>query len=288
MDPVTTAPIESPSPTTAPLPNVRGAGPWRRLAQIVALLLVMAPAGGCGSSTSDESSSGAGETASTGAATGGSGESEGASEGGATDPGTSSSGGGSGSGCLPPTVEDDFSGGEVDPTRWMIDASTGMTIEVVDGRLVFAPIADFNNTRNVALRLLAAYDLTECATWVEVPRPLPQDVNGELFSVVGIDAQSRAIIRVLGPNIYFQVVIGDDVAEVWVPHDAAAHRWWRVRDEAGILYLETSSTGKDWTTQLEKSHALDLSAVTFSLAMHTSGINDTFDGPQFDNVNVRP
>jgi hypothetical protein len=257
---------------------------------------------GCGNGSSSDGSGGDGSggdesSADDGGTTGNGDDGDGGSggDGGGTadDDGGSDDDGGTGTGgtgsgpCFPPGIQDDFSDPELDTSLWTSIGAMGVVAEVVDERLTFTPTPGFDNTRTIMVRTVNPFDVSDCTSWVEVPRVLPPEVSGELTWSLQINDTDNAFIRVRRPNAQF-VVSTDEVFEEFVPFDEIAHRWWRFRDEAGVLYLETSPTGQDWTVQLEHGHAWDLSTARIGFNVIVNATTTEFDGPQFDNVNVLP
>jgi len=250
---------------------------------------------GCGDGSSSDGSGGDESGADDGGTSDGDGDGGSGGDGGGTadDDGGTGDGGGTGTGgtgtgpCFPPEIQDDFSDPELDTSSWTSIGAMGIVAEVVDERLTFTPTPGFDNTRTILVRSVDPFDLSECTTWVEVPRVLPPEVSGEVTWSLQINDQDNAFIRVRRPNVQF-VVSTDEVFEEFVPFDEAAHLWWRFRDEAGVLYLETSPTGYEWTVQLEHGHTWDLSAVRIGFNVIVSATTTEFDGPQFDNVNIFP
>jgi hypothetical protein len=197
-----------------------------------------------------------------------------------------SSNGGGPSSCS--ATQDDFAAPTLDPSKWQTFVQSG-TVEIVDERLTITPA----NVFQAVVRAETSFDLTGCSAWVEVPRALPPDALGEVvFSIeVTNEVQSGISIRhSSGSATQFAVVEDGNVASDAVPYDPVAHRWWRIRDDANVLHLETSPDGINFTPQLQQSHTLDLSVVRINLGGTGSSSNGTplVEGPQFDNVNLAP
>ena len=72
-----------------------------------------------------------------------------------------------------------------------------------------------------------------------------------------------------------------------LPYDADAHRWWRLREQAGQTYWEISADGVAWTTLLQLASPVPVSAVDVELGLSC----DNGCAPAtayFDNYNLPP
>jgi hypothetical protein len=132
------------------------------------------------------------------------------------------------------------------------------------------------------------FDLTDCATDLELPRQLPQEISGEVTWQIRVDDESYAFIRVRRPNLQFVAVSGIEIHENYISFDDAEHRWWRMRDDSGQLSLETSPDAETWTSHLDHPHSWDLTSVNISLGTIVNTLGGDFEGPQIDNVNRLP
>lgn len=187
--------------------------------------------------------------------------------------------------CGSPPLRDDFSSDQLDTARWRTVGFTGWTLELVDGRLSFTPLADHQNTRTGLLLPRDPFALQSCATWVEVPRVLPDDIRGEVSFSLTASGEAAGLIRYSSGTLLLMVSGGDSVM---LDYDATAHRWWRFREASGVLVLETSPDGLSWTDQVSGPPAADLGASVPGLNVIETTLSGVFVAPLFDNVNVRP
>lgn len=204
--------------------------------------------------------------------------------------GTGTSGGPAGDACVPDGVQDDFSEPELDLDAWSPIGVSGFDVEIVDGRLTFTPTPGFTNTRAGFVRTDGIIDFDGCTSWVEVPQ-LPGSrvpTASASWSVTSALGSSGAYIRVSGSNLTASVAFDADTEEATVPYDADAHRWWRIRDADGVLYVDASPDGSAWTVLIERAHSLDLTQARMSFYAGAQPGSGEFPGAQFDNVNVPP
>ncbi|MBW2456413.1 MAG: hypothetical protein JRI68_17970 [Deltaproteobacteria bacterium] len=252
-----------------------------RLHTLVAAAGVLA----CGSDTAtDSTSTSASTTTSTSSGAGGSGGAT------TTTTSTGGAGGSSNTPCFPAGLQDDFSGGSLDLTTWNTIGVMGFTVETLDDRLTFTPTAGYTNTRVAGVRSISTFDLTECTTWVEVPRMPPADFYSEVMWSLGVGAANDGgFMRVTqATDLQIWVDIDGDMQMETLTYDSAAHRWWRFRDTEGIIYLETSPDGADWTVRNQRAHSWDLNGARISFYANAAAGSGDFPGPQFDNLNVAP
>lgn len=183
--------------------------------------------------------------------------------------------------------QDDFSSDELLESKWRTVGFTGWTLEQVDGLLVWAPRVGHNNTRTGLLQSFDFFDLTGCSTWVEVVRALPMGHAGEV-SVSITAGQMQGSIRMRGGMLDFGISNELSSQNDMTAYSAVEHRWWRFREASGLLFIETSPDGREWSVQMEGEHNSDVSGAKLSINVIDTSLTDDFDPPQFDNVNVAP
>jgi hypothetical protein len=119
---------------------------------------------------------------------------------------------------------------------------------------------------------VSTYDLTDSQVTVEVPRVLRHVDGAETYLSIANTAGdrvdltvSRGVIhgsrRAAGTSAFTRL------AEL--PYDAAAHRWWRVREQRGTLYFEFSGDGRAWTVLAAVPTPFSLAAVRIDLTAGT-------------------
>lgn len=161
--------------------------------------------------------------------------------------------------------------GEVVPTASYPRFSTGTTAEVVK------------------------YSLTESHVHVEVPEVTPAGA-GTLSTTLQLEmpgpaggTNSLEILKQGTSLIARQLVAGVGYdTDVSVAYDAIAHRWWRIRHAAGIVYWEASPDKVTWTIirQGAPDAGLDLTAVSVAMVAGFYGTETTVGRALFDNLNL--
>ncbi len=182
-------------------------------------------------------------------------------------------------------LRDDFAGPTLDSTRWRTIGFTGWTPEIVDGRLTYTPLAGHANTRRGLVLSAQAFNMTGCSTAVEIARPLPAGISGEVAVSLTLAA---AMMVVRSGTLSFSALVDGSTKTASIPFDPAAHRWWRFREAAGVLFMETAPDGRTWTEHFQAAHGANASSVQLAINVIDNSITGVFDDPQLDNVNVAP
>ena len=74
-------------------------------------------------------------------------------------------------------------------------------------------------------------------------------------------------------ELRFRKNLATNVTLATIPYDEVAMRWWRLRNQAGFTYLDTSPDGAQWTEQhgVSDSELFDMTNVTARLLFHVRG-----------------
>ncbi|MBW2527629.1 MAG: hypothetical protein JRI23_25835 [Deltaproteobacteria bacterium] len=257
---------------------------------MVALVAALiAGAGGCGSAFSSGGGDGGtagttatGSGASSGGGTAGTGQGGGAQAGGPpVDPPT----------CFPAGLQDDFETSFIDYGLWDVWNEPGTEISVTNGRLRlhYVPLG-VDVTTYGDVYTADVYDLTDCATWIEVPTVLPEATAGSASFLLTASEGNGADITVEEGDIHFSFTVNDVVVkEQSEPYSPTAHRWWRFRNAGPLIYLDTSPDGANWTEGLAHDPPWQVNAAGIGVTMNIWGTTDpAANMAEFDNVNVPP
>ncbi|HYW09015.1 MAG TPA: vanadium-dependent haloperoxidase [Longimicrobium sp.] len=137
---------------------------------------------------------------------------------------------------------------------------------------------------------LATYDLNRSRVAVEVVQIVRAPIEGYTYLEVKNPSSGDKTAIVAGDgNLYFSQRVGGVYANLQVmPYDSYAHRWWRIREDAGNTFYETSPDGCGWTTLLAIADPFPLNSVILGFGSGTdTGDADPGTGV-FDNLNVPP
>ncbi|MEV6309987.1 hypothetical protein AB0M10_15480 [Streptomyces sp. NPDC051840] len=146
-------------------------------------------------------------------------------------------------------------GGVVDKFTSGISAQwiyySGTYLDTVSNRVCLPPNADYPG---LMAELSTGYELGASAVHAEIPA-VPAGGTDTQFSMIVMgkaDDGTMLDIRYVAATgtLRFESRIDyDDAAAVTLPYDAAAHRWWRLRESAGTVYWETSPNAVTWTVR---------------------------------------
>jgi hypothetical protein len=78
-----------------------------------------------------------------------------------------------------------------------------------------------------------------------------------------------------------------DGGATYLPYDATAHRWWRIRHAAGVLYWDTSPDSVTWTNRRTQNPAPSwTNHSALGVLLEATRDSGTADYAEFDNVNT--
>ncbi|USN96735.1 MAG: hypothetical protein H6797_00855 [Candidatus Nomurabacteria bacterium] len=104
-----------------------------------------------------------------------------------------------------------------------------------------------------------------------------------------VDATNRVQFMIGGGNgseIKLREVVDGTPSDTTIIYDQTLHRWFRIRENSGAVYWETSKDGAVWNIQRSKSTTLDLSSVKVQFTVG-SYENEVDPGTVLiDNVNL--
>jgi hypothetical protein len=206
--------------------------------------------------------------------------------------GPTNDGGGAGaSPCLIP-LSDDFEAAAVDHSVWA-EGHQDAQEAVSDGRFVVTPSSAVIPTLG-EIRSIALTDLRGCAVFVELPQALsPSGDATTVFVVMTPDSvgwTGTAGFRVSYGLLHANVVpVSGDQGSAQTDYDAVVHRWLRIREAGGSLFMETSDGSSPWASLLVWPSPDWISQVRVQLAGGSfAEIAPNPGQAEFDNVNVPP
>jgi hypothetical protein len=132
-----------------------------------------------------------------------------------------------------------------------------------------------------------AYDLTATAVSVEVPQVASANNAYSFFRLQNGVNDGVEFLAINGQLELRFEQSGSLQTLTSLGYDAAAHRWWRIREAGGMVVWETSPDGSAWTLAGQMTPILDLTAVEVVLG---AGLNASqpADVTVFDNYNLPP
>lgn len=188
-----------------------------------------------------------------------------------------------------PPLSDDFNDNSIDVTKWQTFIDTGVTLLEVNQEIEItqAAIAGYGT-----LNSINPYDLRGTAVYSQLVSAgnqtlqmdcipvLISDVNGfnELFWNVTNNTLAPAyslatVTTVLGQN---------------APYNPAIHRWFRIRENSGMIFWEYSADGNTWIEYIAVSESVFTWGVSSMFIGLQTGIWGTAgtSTTKFDNFNI--
>ncbi len=159
-------------------------------------------------------------------------------------------------------MADDFNDGTTDPAKWFPAAGPGTTVGEVSGLLRIGLAEALPNLHYGSLRSVCDYDLrgrSVAATAVGRPR---SDPSAEMalclihldagYHQVCVDFNGSFIIAVFNDN-------GTAMSLASRAFNPTADLHWRLREQGGTTFFETSSNGLAWTPLHSLASPIDMS-----------------------------
>ncbi|HEY0035991.1 MAG TPA: vanadium-dependent haloperoxidase [Longimicrobium sp.] len=183
-------------------------------------------------------------------------------------------------------IHDTFDESGTNTTLWFAFG----TVREVNQRLELEPAANTAGTYS-GYQSNALYDLRESRITAEVVQVLPALTEAYTSLEAKHEGQTdnRVYIGASDGVVFAGITInGVHTVPASVPYDAAAHRWWRIRENGGTTFWETSPDGCAWSLLYSAPNPVPLDRVTPVLAAGTDVAHAQPGFAIFDNFNVPP
>jgi hypothetical protein len=173
------------------------------------------------------------------------------------------------------TLSDDFNDGTIDTAKWTVVQGTAAES---GGHL-----RTLLQTTYTFVVASSSYDLRNGSVTVEA-FPLTSEDGDDTY--LGLEGSSPTILIEVWNDtgtVSLWCQIGATTSEI--AYNATSHRWWRMREASGTLYLETSPDRSAWTVQVS-SPTVSVSAVKPRFAGGSWYTDWANRYSEFDNLNV--
>jgi len=185
--------------------------------------------------------------------------------------------------CPAESFSDDFEDGDLGLDWDPFEDSCALTQPA--GRVRMTPDIDTTSTCGAGSTVL--YDLRDSAAFIEVPVMVETTSDAMVYLRVGTEDAAIDLAQ-QGGNLEARTCTTDCTAHESVPYDATAQRWWRIREQAGTVYWETSPDGANWNPLASLATPLDAAAVFVNFGVTVQSPESSFGAAEFDNYNVAP
>jgi hypothetical protein len=192
--------------------------------------------------------------------------------------------------CAPGSVDlpkDDFEEDSLDGVLWFFYGDVVTNAVDPAGFVSVTPPSDAAAWGGVYS--VNAYQFKDCQISIEVTQALSSDSNAMSFFDVQLDWDLMRIdFDLMQGHLLMALVDGVQTVVADVPYDPAVHRFWRLREEAGVTHFDTSD-GASWTTHGSVTTPSWVDAglyVDFGAGSWDAG--PAPGSAHFDNVNIPP
>ncbi|MFE8602801.1 vanadium-dependent haloperoxidase [Archangium violaceum] len=142
------------------------------------------------------------------------------------------------------TFTDNFNDNSINASKW---AAYG-PVQEVNRRIELRPDGGIANYAGFIAT--AAYDLTDSFFHIEVRQALLQSAPTSETSFFARGPGTERIQFSVGGG---ELTCGlNGTTLVHEPYDPERHRWWRMRESAGVLHWEVSANGREWLTLISE------------------------------------
>ncbi|WP_375769230.1 vanadium-dependent haloperoxidase [Archangium gephyra] len=158
------------------------------------------------------------------------------------------------------TLSDNFNDNSTDTSKWLPFGTYREVNQRLELRLEGSSKTASGYTSNVA------YDLTDSSFTLEVLQTLRPVLGARTFFRAFVTEEVNEVGFLVENGILYcgQTVGGTRTALASVPYEPARHLWWRLRENSGTTYWETSGDGKSWSVLASKADPISLTAVKLS------------------------
>lgn len=180
------------------------------------------------------------------------------------------------------TLADTFSGTGINLSKW--DVYPGAPRVTQNERLLVSPAASATGYYGVISKQRYLFD--ENALFVEIAGRTSASTTAETQLILELDPQNNITLGATGTSLHMRHKTAGINSDTFVPFDAAAMRWWRLREAGSSIYFETSPDGLAWTVRRTVAKTFDLSGVKVILQAGTWQQVSSPGTAQFDNLNT--
>ena len=184
------------------------------------------------------------------------------------------------------TLQDYFNGTALQTSLWtQFTASGGTCTYATTGASMNYP--NPTNTSNDAdIASNTTYDLTGSYGLVQVTNA-PSGLNSDANFRMKIDTTNYVQWQQEGTTLLGAYVVGGvQTIKINLTYNATTHRWWRIREDAGTTYWDTSSDGLTWTNRASNANPITLTALTMQFAAVSFGADTALTPFTFNRFNA--
>lgn len=169
------------------------------------------------------------------------------------------------------TLTDDFA--TMDEGKWA--GYTGGAVKVIAPGPTYETVGYIlSSSAFYSLTSSAFHDLTDSQIAMQPVHQPGSSADGfisELAALVSGSAGNRISFAWDSDYLYFDEYVGGVKSSTATTFNAMRHKWFRIREDGGTVYWETSIDGEYWTERRSKTTTLDLSNVIVKIGTGNYG-----------------
>ncbi|MFI5814855.1 hypothetical protein ACIA7S_28350 [Streptomyces sp. NPDC051643] len=180
---------------------------------------------------------------------------------------------------------DAFTTPTIDSTVWGVISAGAVALDTVNDEVtVTVPTAAA--TSNIGTTTL--YDATGSSIYARVTAAANGAGNVRTILRLRVDANNSMSLRVESGILKQTSITAGVTTSVTLPaYDAHAHRWWRLREAAGLFYADVSADGLNWTNVSSMAYTYDVTAITVRFEAVSTATEVAGNVATLANVNTR-
>jgi hypothetical protein len=188
--------------------------------------------------------------------------------------------------CPVAQLQDDFDDPDGNDLWWLTSSDDQIARRLFDNQLYVTLVPDRAGSSYLR-RATQAYDMTGGAISIELVEPPTAPATVSLRALEGSNGLRLELVDDMLETSYDADGTRTDVNAVDFDHDA--HRWWRIREDAGALHWEASPDGSSWESLgLVSPAPIELERLSIAFGAGTPEANPDPGQVIFDNFNVLP
>lgn len=184
-------------------------------------------------------------------------------------------------------ILEDFSAPTRNASLWNLAVGSGSALQS-DGRLTISPASNQTPATYDGYSSVNTYDLTGSSIRVEYVQGLATSNGCEAALTLEAGSSSNVMSIVSIYNGYvLRLRTGGTYDDTYLnPRNDPLYRWWRLREQGGTLYWDTSADGITWTNRRSAASTFALTSLRVKLSAGTWQNIATPGQAIFDNVNI--
>lgn len=186
-------------------------------------------------------------------------------------------------------IQDNFDDNDRNTGLWnLATGDADVTVSEANGQLEITLANATVGANYDGYSSASAFDFNDKCAYVEVVEA-PSNSTGAQ-ALLSLEATNGDVIRINkeGTGLFFQYYPNGEGATTVdsVAYDNTTHRWWRIREDSGTLYYDTSTDGVGWTNRASVGTPVAITAMAVVLKGGTYQSETSPGNVIFDNINT--